>query len=126
MTKNKLDFTKPVQTRDGNHVKVFLDDRGSKYPVVGAYLFDNQWWAANWTQSGEWIDRRHHGIRTDANAHLDLIQAPPPKHKRWVNVYPKDSHVISTAHESREYADEYAHESRIACIEIEFAEGEGL
>ena len=43
----------------------------------------------------------------------------PQRHVRWVNVYP-------TTHVTREEADERALPSRIACIRIEFEEGEGL
>jgi len=44
----------------------------------------------------------------------------PIKHKRWVNIYP------STVHATREEADSGAARNRIACIEVEFEEGEGF
>lgn len=43
----------------------------------------------------------------------------PQKLKRWVNVY-------SDTHATREDADRGADGDRIACIEIEFEEGDGL
>lgn len=50
---------------------------------------------------------------------LDLVPVPK-KHKVWVNIYP------TTGNATREQADHYATPSRIACIPVEFTEGEGL
>ena len=47
----------------------------------------------------------------------------PQKLKRWVNVYPNDD---ISAYETREEADRAADHRRIACVEIEFEEGDGL
>lgn len=44
----------------------------------------------------------------------------PQKHKRWVNIY------YTNLFEKKEHADDGASSFRIACIEIEFEEGEGL
>lgn len=48
----------------------------------------------------------------------------PKKHVRWVNLYPNKKSLCD--HASRELADECACSDRIACLRIEFTEGEGL
>lgn len=46
----------------------------------------------------------------------------PVKHKRWVNIY-TDGGVVYL---SKSHADECADRRRIACVEVEFDDGEGL
>lgn len=52
------------------------------------------------------------------------VRKKPEKHVRWVNVYPGT--VASMLHMDKYQADSYAEAHRIACIRIEFTEGEGL
>lgn len=49
----------------------------------------------------------------------------PEKHVRWVNCYPPEG-PPDRAHETRDIADKSACRSRIACVRIEFEDGEGL
>jgi len=56
------------------------------------------------------------------SSHFNLINAPAPKWKFWVNVYAPPN--FSHAYISRELADEAANPARIACIEV--MEGDGL
>lgn len=59
----------------------------------------------------------------ELESQYDLINIPE-KITGWVNMY--DDYVI-TMHKSKELADKYTHKSsRIACIKVEFEEGEGL
>lgn len=57
-----------------------------------------------------------------------IVTNVPQKHVRWVNWYGVDP--CGVAHRSREAADEAAKKAtgstRIACIRVEFEEGEGL
>ena len=46
----------------------------------------------------------------------------PVKHVRWVNVYES----YCEAYKIREIADNLAERGRIACLRVEFEEGEGL
>ncbi len=57
---------------------------------------------------------------------FDLIEpwVEPVKHKGFLNIYPNDV-LHSTEEVARIYADQHLAEP-IACIEIEFTEGEGL
>ena len=56
----------------------------------------------------------------------DLMPPKPEKHVRWVNIYPDGFHAGIWP--SREHADNGAAttDRRIACIRIEYHEGEGL
>ena len=50
-----------------------------------------------------------------------------PEHSLWLNIYPDEpGYDRAAANGSRAEADQYAGESRIACINIKFKEGEGL
>lgn len=53
----------------------------------------------------------------------------PKKVKGWINIYQpykKCSVVYDSKKKADEYSNEYANHVRIACIPIEFTEGEGL
>lgn len=58
---------------------------------------------------------------------LDLFMAPK-KIKRWVNVFSEERYVAYTTAEQAAVYDTCAMDSakRIACIEVEFEEGQGL
>lgn len=113
-----IDFTKPVQTRDGQPVTILTTERASStYPVVGLlkdeiiHIF---------TDEGRFNCSGH-------DHKMDLMNVPV-RHTRevWLNVYPGNIGIV--AHETRAIADEYTSSKRIACIPvtIEFEEGEGL
>lgn len=53
--------------------------------------------------------------------HLTMV---PKKYSFWLNLHHPDLRV--TKWDSRDEADKYDPESRIACLRIEFTEGEGL
>lgn len=84
MTK-PLDFSKPIQTRDGQTVRILCTDRKHpKYPIIGAITrTDGMEVAEYWTTDGCIY-------ASSKNSSLDLIQAPQPrKHaeliKRWAD-----------------------------------------
>lgn len=58
----------------------------------------------------------------DLESYQDLFMAPV-KLKLWINCYPNHSH---STHMDRYNADQKACSDRIACIEIEYEEGQGL
>lgn len=49
----------------------------------------------------------------------DLVEVAM-KHTRWINIYP------GSGGETKAKADAMSNNSRIACIEVTFTEGEGL
>ena len=56
-----------------------------------------------------------------------LRNAPAPKRSGtvWLNIY-SDEREGMVIRQSRQMADEYAEPSRIACVEVNWTEGEGL
>lgn len=51
----------------------------------------------------------------------------PVRHKGWMNLYPNNSSSLGVLlYSSKKEADDRAIGNRIACIEIEFEEGQGL
>ncbi len=48
----------------------------------------------------------------------------PEKKIGWINIYGRG--VGSVFHQSKQHADEYQLHNRLACIKIEYEEGEGL
>lgn len=57
-------------------------------------------------------------------AHRHLRRPAPKKHSGWMNVY---HHIIYAGlYPTKEEADRQAGPNRIACVYVEFTEGEGL
>lgn len=48
----------------------------------------------------------------------------PRKYVRWINMYP-DNRIVRW-HKTKEHADKRTAHGRIACVKVEFEEGEGL
>lgn len=63
------------------------------------------------------------GDGSSRNGSKGLTMAPK-KRVVWVNVYNTDA--IAWFHESKESADRKGQSDRIACVRVEFEEGEGL
>ncbi len=83
-------------------------DKGKIYPytIDGKFYFDGR--PSNWNIIGEWPPE-------------------PKKVKGWVNVYKGQDYSAAVIFDSKEKADKQRHvPNRIACIPIEFTEGEGL
>ena len=129
----KLDLTKPVQTRGGRAVRILCTDRkrpsDPDYCVFGLVMAEDGTEVANsWNINGEtWSNE------TD----MALINVPPPvaKRKGWLNIYPWNSTRADTGFlcKTRAEADRdeswYGHSAgvrRVACIEVEYTEGQGL
>jgi hypothetical protein len=105
-----IDMSKKYRTRDGREVRLLMTDAGGDCPVIGAYKrCDGVWVGCDWPASG----------CCPALSNLDLVEVKP-KRVRWINVNPHYGFA------SREDADMAAWDRRIACIRIEFEEGEGL
>ena len=99
---------------DGNKIEVgdaVIGIRsGKRYTVVGA-----------WLDSIMVPDRGDRAVALDSK----WFRKAPVRHKRWVNIYP-DSFACIIPHLTKEVADKIASPLRIACIPIEYEEGEGL
>ena len=89
MTK-PLDFSKPVQTRDGQPVRILCTDRKHpNYTVIGLIEIDGLELDTTkyWTEDG-------HYFSTRKEDYLDLIQAPQPrKHAELIKTWANDDSV---------------------------------
>jgi hypothetical protein len=103
-----LDTTKPMQHTDGTKFNLLSDKGPGKYPIVGYY------------EGFEGIDVATKEGLCDEGI-LQLVNSPE-KDVLYVNIYPKPA--CSCLHTSREAADREALSTRIACIRVEFVEGQ--
>lgn len=111
-----FDPTKPVQTRDGRSARIICTDRDSIYPIVALVRELNGEESVSFHTNNGRVTPHYGGP-----SRVDLINVPE-KHVRWVNFFPRDAEV----YDSREEADEDATAERIACVRVEFKDGEGL
>lgn len=78
----KLDLTKPVQTREGDPVRIICTDRKGEYPIVGLVLSDHgdgHEVVRAWPIDGQFYSKNMQ--------HLDLINVPPKPVKCYTHVY---------------------------------------
>jgi hypothetical protein len=106
-----IDINKKYRTKAGLEVRIYATDAGGKYPFHGAILEDEVWLISAWTGAGRSATR---GVN-------DLVEV---KEKRsiYVNVYPGTTPGV--AHKSRDAADRNTTDTRIACVLVEFEEGQ--
>lgn len=117
----KLDFTRPVQQRDGETVEIICTTAdywvgGVHFPIIGI--------CARMMLRSYMADGR---FRHDAECGYDLINVPGKRRVvGWMNVYPEGT--TSAPYRSKKAADGHCLSTRIACIpiDIEFTEGDGL
>lgn len=112
-----LDLTKPVQIRKGNSVRILTTDRKDPwdYCVVGLISHnDNDERLHCWNKEGK---SEHH-------EKFNLVNIPV-RQTGWVNVY--KSGFLSDLHPSKDEANQlFTLFTRVACVKIEYTEGEGL
>ena len=122
-----LDWNKPLQTKEGEQARL-LGIVNSSSPrlthiVAVKDAVDGTEYVFSYNQSGEHFEDGEHATG------LDLVNAPQ-KLTRWLNYYPDGSYV--QFHKTRQEADDAAKKARpeyfprLACIRVEFEEGEGL
>ena len=121
-----FDATKPVQRRDGCKAEIVRDDLNSKYPIVAVItLVDGRQEAVSYTATGKWIA----SSRRDETS--DLINVPV-QHERWVNFYkygPRDEISVGGGTYASHAVAKAASGGGpfcIACVRVEFTEGDGL
>lgn len=108
-----IDLTKPLQTiKHKISVDLITTNGRGNYPWVG-YTKDSDL-VKSWTAEGKHICSR--------DSELDLENVPPVKHVRYVSFYPFKS--VSNGYADRKTADENSHVARIACIRVEYTEGQ--
>ena len=113
-----FDPTKPVQTRDGRKARI-VSDRLSG----GAHKFIAIITHENGCENGYTYDEGGYYYCLSNPCGLDLVNVPE-KREMWVNVY--EGCDILVRHDSRDSADSNATGNRIACVRVEYEDGEGL
>ena len=73
---------------------------------------------------GQWLWVLNHTTNNPTTVAVSMCTKAPVLHKRWVNIY--RNHFAYYPYLTKEEADKRASPLRIACIEIEFEEGQGL
>ena len=116
-----FDPTKSVQTRDGKPARIICTDAKNadgRPMIVLVEVPKGHETAISYAANGRYAAEKHD---------FDLINVPQ-KHKRWLNIYSGTNWpFLGTHFATRAEADQEAYpNTRIACIEIEFTEGEGL
>jgi hypothetical protein len=115
-----FDPSKPVKFRnDPRAVRIVATDISGDFPILALVKDGGVEWP---------ITRRASGCVSSYGAgNLDLVNIPQ-KHVFWLNIYPN---AIGARHSTRELADKAAAGNpygcnRVACLKIEFEDGEGL
>ena len=114
--KREFDWTKEFQeTMDGKKVRILCRDAKGDFPVIGIIIVDlDTDRVMRWTEDG-------HAYKNGLHSQADLRPLPPKKHVRWMAEY-SDGDVV--AYRSKEDADRATSSERIACIRVEFTEGQ--
>ena len=113
-----IDWTKPLRTVDGHFpVRVVCTDRKhTTYPIVILIpkCGNEEWILAVSPEDGNF-----------SSEHRPIVENVPERKRGWINIYENGDIFL---HPSRILADDSMRtdRKRIACIEIEYEEGEGL
>jgi hypothetical protein len=95
-----LDFSKPVQTRDGREVKILCTDAKNEYPISGLVTTDNGTQIhVQWSITGQYFSGMGNHLK-------DLVQVVETK--ECFTVLYKTSTFKSKWHDSHELALEYS------------------
>jgi len=120
---NKIDINKRYRTRNGREVRIYATDGFGIWAVHGAILTEDGWWAMCWTEDGKFTcGGVYDGSPSFASDLVEIKQRI--KKTIWVNIDKQTDDFFDT----KEGADEYASQHRIACVKVEIdcEEGDGL
>lgn len=114
--KREFDWTQEFQeTMNGRKVRILCRDARGQFPIVGIIIVDlDTDRVMRWTEDG-------HAYKNGLHSPVDLRPLPTKKQVRWENCYPEGEFYT---YSSREEADRHAASDRIACIRVEYAEGQ--
>src|SRR4030067_861315 len=105
-----IDFTKPVQTREGEKVRIFgTDARDTDFPVRGEVNNCGIWVQKSWTLEGQSTRAQHESF---------LVNVPEERFC-YLNVYSRNV----KSHSSRAEADQFAGSGRISRLKIKIEDG---
>lgn len=120
-TENKLDFSRPIQTRDGRKVRILCTDKKGASPVVG--LIERNPGEEEMTFHWQLTGLHYEG---SCRRPEDLINVPERIERDvWVNLNGK---VLGHIYDTRKEADDMAVQDRTECVKIHISclKGEGL
>ena len=114
-----IDFSKPIQTRNGHKVRIICSDRQAPHPIVGLVALSGVDNILSWDTNGVYAGRSKHAPESD----WDLVNVKVKKW-RWVWQYneatkPNMSHEFYTEEEAKKMFDEATHLEKIDFTEIE-------
>lgn len=104
---------KEYRTRGGQRARVYATNGHGLFPVHGA-IYSFGWHAQKWQITGQWRDHGSHD--------MDLMPLEPEKRVTYLNVYPDINSGVTWA--TRAEADSCASSARVACVRVEFREGQ--
>lgn len=83
-----IDFNKPLQTRDGDPVRILCTDAQGYYPVLGLRWAGDEEHVERWTKDGKF-----YADSEDAHCH-DLVHVPQPRpHAELIAKWAQDDTV---------------------------------
>lgn len=109
-----IDWTKPIETVDGHSVRVLATDLDSSFPVAVA--------VRNGGDGRETVLLLHSDGSYAKGKPPIIRNVPPAPIVRYFNVC--ENNYFSVGYNSRDEADEDAGSGRIACVRVEFREGQ--
>lgn len=110
-----VDWTKPIETVDGHSARVLATDLDSSFPVAVA--------VRNGGNDHETVLLLHSDGSYTKGKPPTIRNVPPDPIVRYLNVY-RDGSINCVGHKSRADADDYKGQGRIACVRVEFKEGQ--
>ena len=119
----KIEAGKKYRTRDGQTAHILTVDAPGEKPVIG-YVIDSEGY------TNPWIWSAGGGFLGVGKSGLDLIAELREKEVGWINLYRVKvddwEDTIADIFNSKYDADQLARHGRIACVRVEYEEGEGL
>jgi hypothetical protein len=115
--KAELDFTKPLETKEGKAVTILVTNGRGNYPVKG-YIGESAD-LISWTKDGSYY------IGSPSPRDLQNVQPKPAEGFIYVNVHNRDGKLVAgNNHETRAKADAVQASGRVACMKIALVEGQ--
>ena len=99
------------ETRAGYPVHIYAEDVEGARSIHGAVFWDGKWNIMSWAKDGVYYESKQESI-------FDLV---PAKKVQYLNIYRSD---WARMHETKEDADRRANGNRLACVRIEYEEGQ--
>jgi len=113
-----FDPTKPVQARNGRKAEILKHDINNDVYKIAAVVTDR-----DGTQELESYDINGYYNPERGESISDLINIPE-KIVRYVNMNKNERGIVGAAYETKRRADNNSTSYRIACIRIEFEDGQ--